>query len=106
MERLALFNDGDEYPAWSPDGGMVAFYRKPDVYVANADGSAPRRLTEGWDPSWSPDGNWIAFTSRKTTKWVSEVFIIRKDGKFERQITDTRRPNPDKTVGNWYPHWL
>src|SRR5262249_32060415 len=53
------------YPSISPDGKRIAFRRFVDgtnseVFVANADGSEPRNLTndpafDGW-PAWSPDG--------------------------------------------------
>jgi TolB protein len=56
-------------PAWSPDGCRIAFIRWPgsgsnELYVVNADGSDPRRLTqtpllEEHSPAWSPDGERI-----------------------------------------------
>lgn len=66
-----------EKPAWSPDGKRIAFMHSGDadmmpnqIYVMNADGSAPRYLTakEGGycgeaDPSWSPDGSRVLFWS-------------------------------------------
>ncbi len=59
-------NDGkDTYPAWSPDGKMIAFYseipgsRNLDIYVMMADGSARIRLTTHPDfdgyPVWEPN---------------------------------------------------
>jgi Tol biopolymer transport system component len=56
-------------PAWSPDGGSIAFVSKRTghfhVYVVAADGSALRQLTTGaaddTGPAWSPDGRLIAF---------------------------------------------
>lgn len=45
-----------EYPAWSPDGGRIAFMSQTpegtenyEIYVMNADGSHLRRLTR--DPA-------------------------------------------------------
>jgi TolB protein len=48
----------DGGPAWSPDGGKIAFNRGHEIYVTNADGSGPRNLTRSpWDERglvWSP----------------------------------------------------
>ena len=65
---------GDERdPALSPDGTQVAFAwdggteaeRQFDVYVQDADGGAPTRLTthpaDDLSPAWSPDGERVAF---------------------------------------------
>src|SRR5690349_18809343 len=45
--------------------GRIAFTHGDDVWVANADGSHPRRLTHRrgpeLDPSWSPDGKHIVY---------------------------------------------
>lgn len=53
----------NESPAWAPDGRFLAFTStrgggKPQVYVMDADGSAPRRWAElpggSYSPHWSP----------------------------------------------------
>ena len=61
----------DTDPAWSPDGGRLAFVRTvglaSEIWGVDADGSDPRRLTRGVrtasggyshdrSPTWSPDG--------------------------------------------------
>ncbi|MGD9146592.1 MAG: protein kinase [Anaerolineae bacterium] len=69
----------DIQPTWSPDGRWVAFIRNAadtngngvadeedagDLWVAQADGSGLRQLTQSqWvmTPAWSPDSQWIAF---------------------------------------------
>jgi dipeptidyl aminopeptidase/acylaminoacyl peptidase len=64
----------DQYPAWSPDGKRIAFASARhddwdielfrDIYLVDADGGEPVRLTacDSWyeAPSWSPDGSSIA----------------------------------------------
>lgn len=52
----------DGYPCWSPDGTRIAFASNRDgqwdIYVMNADGSNPQRLTNTpareWHPAWGP----------------------------------------------------
>jgi Tol biopolymer transport system component len=61
----------DLQPAWSPDGGRIAFASGQEdgeyhLYVMTADGTNASRLTDGrndLDPTWSPDGSAIAFSS-------------------------------------------
>ena len=69
----------DNSPAWSPDGGSIAFVSNrtvepdananSDIWIVPADetADAPRRVTSnpGADgsPAWSPDGQWIAHTT-------------------------------------------
>ena len=51
--------------SWAPDSGQFAFVRDGNAWIANADGSAQRNLTNFanggvYDASWSPDGRSIA----------------------------------------------
>jgi hypothetical protein len=75
MSVYAWWGDCVTYPQWSPDGRRIAFfagdvgYDGAQVYVMNADGSAPFPLVpvpvnQGWNgrlPTWSPDGSLVAY---------------------------------------------
>ncbi|MCI0392734.1 MAG: winged helix-turn-helix domain-containing protein [Acidobacteria bacterium] len=66
-------------PRWSPDGHWIAFDSRsnapdtagnPDIFIINADGGQPRRITmdpaEDIVPSWSHDGRWVYFSSMRS----------------------------------------
>jgi TolB protein len=62
----------DIFPAWSPDGGRIAFRSQRSdgtggIYMIEAGGHLPRKLTDApfvYDQlAWSPDGGRIAFAS-------------------------------------------
>jgi Tol biopolymer transport system component len=81
--------------AYADDGpghrgnGKLAFVRAGDIWVANADGSNPVKLTthQAGDrsPRWSPDGTEIAFSSNRDGDF--EIFVMNADGSDERQVT-------------------
>lgn len=101
----------DRYPRWSPDGTKIAFTRYMDkeriqtsseVFIINADGTDPQRLTDNnvmdLDPSWSPDGHHIAFTSTRSGKW--DVFVIDVATLAVTQITGL-----EDEMGSAAPDW-
>jgi Tol biopolymer transport system component len=66
----------------SPDGTRIAFTALDRLWVADADGSDPERLTDAevseHFPTWSPDGRWIAYAT-----WEGEaghLYRVRADG--------------------------
>jgi Tol biopolymer transport system component len=93
----------DSEPAWSPDGQRIAFASTKDtdgynsqIYVMNADGSNPVRLTfthgnpwHDYGPAWSPDGKKIAFYRYLGgSDRGSEIFVMNADGTDEQRLTD------------------
>jgi tricorn protease len=74
-------------PAVSAD--HIAFIYAQDLWVANADGSQPRRLTvsEGVEsnPVFSPDGKWIAFSAQYDGNL--DVYIIPVEGGIPKRLT-------------------
>jgi TolB protein len=80
---------------WSPDGQKIAFSSDRDgnyeIYVMNADGTNPVRLTSDpandWAGSWSPDASRIAFTRAWHNPDSCQIFVMKSDGSNTAQIT-------------------
>jgi Tol biopolymer transport system component len=80
-------------PRWSPDGRHIAFDSRAEthsaIYVINAEGGSPRRITTGTSddvvPSWSRDGQWIYFVSNRTGD--NQVWKSPAEGGESVQVT-------------------
>lgn len=81
-------------PAFSPDGRQMVYLSdrtaSNQLFVANADGSNERRLTDLKDNNiftvaWSPDGAWIAFGALVDGNY--DIYLIRPDGGGMRKLT-------------------
>jgi len=74
-------------PAYSPDGRQIAYVsyapahsEKWQIWIMDADGSDPHRLTSGDAPesypTWSPDGKHIAYIKRQSARchiWLTDL---------------------------------
>jgi len=91
--RAVQVTDGDfedASPSWSPDSRRLAFSSarqedwdvevERDIYVVDAEGGEPERLSEGESryeaPSWSPDGSTIA------CRWAPGGFDYPRHGQL------------------------
>ena len=100
----------DGEPAWSPDGRKIAFVTDRDadkvnwdsnyeIYLINADGSNPTRLTSrpsaDVDPAWAPDGTKIAFAGYQDGDY--SIFTVKPDGTGLTRLTSG--------TGDYEPAW-
>ena len=90
----------DMDPAWSPDGGRLAFGRRDSrgwrLYVMRADGTRLRSLTTtrplADSPNWSPDGRAIAFAGLPANlpaagSIAQQIYVVPSTGGRPRQLT-------------------
>jgi TolB protein len=91
LRRLTK-SDSDSAPTWSPAGETIAYERattmlkNSDVFVMNADGSAPRKIAAGMQVfsnlAWSPDGTKIAYLQAG----VSGIFTMNPEGSGQHEL--------------------
>ena len=105
-QRAAHVADLD--PAFSPDGGRVAFVSNRhvasadrddfDVYTIASDGSGLTRLTDDpgsvREPAYSPDGRRIFFASTRDRRgaYEWELYVMSSNGGRARRLTRDERP--------------
>lgn len=105
-------------PSMSHDLSQVAFAAEnplsghPEIWVVNADGTAPRQLTNTpkanvgptWSlfPRYSRDGSKILYAS--TQSGSSQIWIMNGDGSGKRQLTrGVATDAPDANAPHWSP---
>ena len=100
LGRMVSFPAGttggsNQSPAWSGDGARIAFSSSrsgdPEIWVADATGGAPHKITffKGPDtsPTWNPKTNaQIAWVSGRTG--LPQIYIMDQDGSNVRRMTD------------------
>lgn len=103
IRRLTFTSGEDNYPAWSPSGGKIAYLSEiPSnggqalIKIMNADGSGqqvvtpinfnlttPNFCSERFALDWSPDGSKIVFQE------FGNIVMVNIDGTNQQNITNT-----------------
>ncbi len=78
-------------PAVSPNGRVIAFVRRGDIYLSNKLGGDERQLTDTpiveRTPSWSPHGNQLVFATDRRNGVGGDIVSIRGDGSDRERLT-------------------
>jgi TolB protein len=84
---FARFRGTNNSPAWSPDGSQIIFSSSmqgnPELYLTDANGGRPKRLTfsngASTSPAWNPKtGQTVAFVSDRGG--IPQLFLMNADG--------------------------
>jgi serine/threonine protein kinase/Tol biopolymer transport system component len=81
--RLGEIRSHDVHP--SPDGQQIAYFEESDLYLAQADGTRPRKLLTvpgkgpGW-ASWAPDGSKLRFDMDDPRSGTHSIWEVASDG--------------------------
>ena len=98
--RQAVSTGASFYPAWSPDGRLLAYGRDGGIEVFDTISGARRVLSpppvrpgvrDEW-PSWSPDGSRIAFV------FDGGLWVMQADGSNRHRLADLG-------TANYLPAW-
>ncbi len=93
--------------AWSPDGRKLAFAKGSNLYLANADGTDPRKLiTVSGIPSdlrFSPDGARLGLTITSIDGSSTSLWEMRTDGSELHPLLLNWHPIPSECCGVWSP---
>lgn len=101
--ELSLTDDplGENEPAWSPDGTLIAYSILGDAgsdiwVIAVSEGETRAITSEAGDednPTWSPDGQQLAFRSTN-----SIIEVVNLDGSGRHRLTDG-------SASDFHPAW-
>lgn len=122
IDRVTYGQYSNRYPAWSPDGRLIAFHSDRaqdrqityDLFMARADGREQTRLTGGnirtflrtdqvaalgnAMPAWSPDGRFIGFHSDLDDEW--DLFLVEVATGEITRLTETEA---EDVLMTWSP---
>jgi serine/threonine protein kinase/Tol biopolymer transport system component len=93
---------------WSPDGKMLAYSNRSDIFLAKADGSEPHKVISAKDNasldhlSWSPDGRNLRFDVYDVGHPGMSIWEASVDGKDLHPLFPGWSKPPER---NWCGKW-
>src|SRR6185503_5523709 len=80
----------EDYPAWSPNGSLIAFSRDGDIYTMTPAGGSLARLTtavtDEIEPDWSSSGGQIVYRAGISTD--DEIWKMNANGTSQVNLTN------------------
>jgi len=90
--------------SWAP-GGKIIFAKGSDIFVANGDGSGPRKLLIAPGPAFhlrfSPDGARLRFTVADKHAEQDSIWEANPDGSRAHEILTSMTDFPSRCCGEW-----
>ena len=92
---------------WAPDGRSIVYATAGDIFIADADGSSPKKL--GSVPGrafwlrWSPDGKRLRFTLIDPRSHSMKLWEMSADGRSANPLFPSWSDPPAECCGNWTP---
>jgi TolB protein len=100
-------------PAWAPDGRELAYSSSrtgdPEIWISDASGNLPRRITNSRGPDMSPvynprTGAQIAWISGRTG--LPQLYVMNADGSSPQRLSGDDKGSPQgyATSPSWSPN--
>ncbi len=91
--------------AWSPDGSMLVYADRRDLFLARSDGTESRKLLslngQGFYPAWSPAESKLRFTVIDEKTRGSSLWEVSLQGKNLHPLFPGWHDPPDECCGKW-----
>ena len=91
--------------AWSPDGNMLAYCNRGDLFLAKSDGTEARKVASvaglAYAPQVSPDGTRIRFSVMDLKSRSRSLWEVSREGRGLRPLLPGWHSPPDEENGKW-----